>query len=143
MARNTFRSTPRFNTRPTPFEHSYGRPFFVVESVDTASYADDTTPCVCLENIDMIIEKHEVKANEIFQWFNENAMKANTDKCLLLITTNEERNIPIGGEKIQNSKSAKLLGVNMIINCLLLSMYIKSVIRLVKSLTHWLDYLVL
>ena len=34
--------------------------FFVGESVDIASYADDTTPYVCLEDIDPIIEKLEV-----------------------------------------------------------------------------------
>ena len=85
----------------------------VAESIDIASYADDTTPYVCLEDMDLIIEKLEVKANDIFQWFNENAMKANADKCHLLITTNEERNISIGGEKIQNSKSEKLLGVTI------------------------------
>ena len=41
--------------------------FFVVESVDIASYADDATPYVCLEDIDLIIEKLDVKANENFQ----------------------------------------------------------------------------
>ena len=40
-------------------------------------------------------------------------MKASPEKCHLLITTNEERNIAIGGEKIQNSKSGKLLGVTI------------------------------
>ena len=40
-------------------------------------------------------------------------MKANADKCNLLITTNEEKNISIGGEKIQNSKSNILLGVTI------------------------------
>ena len=62
--------------------------FFVVESVDIASYADDTTRYACLEDIDLIIEKLEVTANEIFQWIS--------DKCHLLITTNEERNVSIG-----------------------------------------------
>ena len=38
-------------------------------------------------------------------------MKANADKCHLLITTNEEKNISIGGKKIQNSKREKLIGV--------------------------------
>ena len=61
--------------------------FFVVESVDIASYADDTTPYICLEHTDLIIEELEVKANEIFQWFNENAIKQNADKCHLLIIT--------------------------------------------------------
>ena len=87
--------------------------YFVAELTDIASYADDTTPYVCLKDMDLIIEKLEVKANGIFQWFNENAMKANTDKCHILITTNEERNISIGGQKIQNGKSEKLLGVTI------------------------------
>ena len=38
-------------------------------------------------------------------------MKANADKCHLLITTNEEKSISIGGKKIQNSNSEKLIGV--------------------------------
>ena len=117
--------------------------FFVAESVDIASYADDTTPYIYLDDIDLIIEKLEVKTNDIFQWFNENAMKANADKCHLLITTNEERNISIVGEKIKIVKVKSCLGLPLIINCLLLSIYIKSLIKLVKSLTHWLDYLVL
>ena len=89
------------------------RPLFVVESVDIASYADNTTPYACLEDIDLIIEKLEVEANEIFQWFNENTRKVNADKCHFLITTIEERDISIGGEKIQNSKSEKLLAVTI------------------------------
>ena len=40
-------------------------------------------------------------------------MKVNVDKCHLLISTNEERNISIGAQKIQNSKSEKLLGVTI------------------------------
>ena len=87
--------------------------FFIAESIDIASYADDTTPYVYLEDMDLIIEKLEVKANDIFQLFNENAMEANANKCHLLITTNEEINISIGGEKIQNSNSEKLLGVTI------------------------------
>ena len=85
--------------------------YFVAESVDITSYVDDATPYVCLDDIDLIIEKLEIKANYIFQWFNENVMKTNADKCHLLITTNEETNISVRGEKIQNSKSEKLLGV--------------------------------
>ena len=87
--------------------------FFVVESMNIANYADNATAYVCLGDIDLIIEKLKVKANDIFQWFNENAIKENTDKCHLLITTNEERNISIRGEKIQNRKSEKLLGVSI------------------------------
>ena len=64
---------------------------FAVESMDTANYADDTTPYACCKDFDLIIEKLKVKTNEILQWFNKNAMKANADKCHLLLTTNEEK----------------------------------------------------
>ena len=37
--------------------------FISVEPFDIASYAGDTTPYVCCENIDLIIEKLEIKAN--------------------------------------------------------------------------------
>ena len=40
-------------------------------------------------------------------------MKVNADKCHLLVTTIEERNISVEGEKIQNSKSEKLLRVTI------------------------------
>ena len=56
----------------------------------TANYADDTTPNACCEDFDPLIEKLKAKANEILQWFNENAMKENANKCHLLFTTNEE-----------------------------------------------------
>ena len=41
---------------------------FVAESADAASFGDDTTPYVCLEDMDLIIKKIVVKANDIFQW---------------------------------------------------------------------------
>ena len=66
-------------------------------------------------------------------------MKENANKCHLLITTNEERGISIVEEKIKNSKSEKFLGVTIDNKR---SMYIKYVIKLVKSLTHWLNYVV-
>ena len=87
--------------------------FFGAESIDIVSHTDGLTSYVCLEDMDLIIAKLEVKANYIFQWFNENTMKANTDKCHLLIKTNEERIIFIEREKIQISKSEKLLAVTI------------------------------
>ena len=40
-------------------------------------------------------------------------MKANADKCHFLISTDEERNISIGGKKTQKSRIEKLLGVTI------------------------------
>ena len=63
MTRNTFWSTPRFNTRPTSFSHSHVRPFLLLlNQLTYDKLCCDTTPYVCLEDIDLIIEKLEVKA---------------------------------------------------------------------------------
>ena len=67
MARTTFWSTQGSILGPLFFNIHMCDHFFVVESIDIARYADNTTPYVCLEDIDLIIEKTEVKANEIFQ----------------------------------------------------------------------------
>ena len=53
------------------------------------------------------------KTNEIIQRFYENAMKANTDKSHLLITTNEEKYFFIWGEIIQNGK-VKMVKENLL-----------------------------
>ena len=45
--------------------------FFVAESVDIVSF-------VCIDDIDLIIEKLEVKASDIFLWFNGTAMKVSS-----------------------------------------------------------------
>ena len=71
-------------------------------------------------------------------FFNGNATKTNPDKCHLLITTNEEIKFLLGERKYKIEKVKSCLESPLIINCLLLTMYIKSVIKLVKNLTHWM-----
>ena len=51
---------PRFNTGSTPFQYLHQ-----FESIDIASYADDTTPYVCYENIDLLSGKLEIETNKI------------------------------------------------------------------------------
>ena len=75
---------------------------FVAESMDIENYADDTTPYAYCEDFGLIINKLEVKANKILQWFIKNVTKVNADNCHLLVTNNEEKNIFIGGETIKN-----------------------------------------
>ena len=47
------------------------------------------------------------------QWFNENYMKSNNDKCHLLISSPDDVSIKIGCEEISNEKQVKLLGVTI------------------------------
>ena len=45
------------------------------------------------------------------QWFNENYMKSNNDKCHLLITSPDDVSVKIGCDVLTNEKQVNLLGV--------------------------------
>ena len=51
-----------------------------------ASYADDNTPYAEADNIDEVITILENDSIQLFKWFSENQMKANKDKCHLVIS---------------------------------------------------------
>ena len=51
-----------------------------------ASYADDITPNITAQNFDEVIKSLEKDSIKLFQWFSDNQMKANHDKCHLLVS---------------------------------------------------------
>ena len=62
--------------------------FFWDYKCNIASYADDNTPHTSDISLNLIIEKLESSTHDLFRWFKENHMKANPNKCHLLVTTN-------------------------------------------------------
>ena len=79
--------------------------FFDDIDIDLANYADDTTPdAYDLEHYKVIksLEKNN---------FSDNFLKANPDKCHLLINTDENVALKIKNETITNSSNEKLLGI--------------------------------
>ena len=57
--------------------------------------------------------KLEESTNNLFKWFRNNPSKANTDKCHLLVTGNNEVSANINEFEIENSEKEKLLGVSI------------------------------
>ena len=55
--------------------------FFIVGKIDFASYADDNTPFVSGERLDDLLVSLEKASSKLFDWFSNNPMKANLDKC--------------------------------------------------------------
>ena len=47
------------------------------DTIEFASYADDTTPFIYGQNTDEIIEKLETDMSKICKWFHHNGFKAN------------------------------------------------------------------
>ena len=85
--------------------------FFDIIECDIASYADDNTPYNFDFNLDNVISNLEKSTNSLLNLFRENHMKANTDKCHLLVSFDERCTAKIEDFSIKNSTKEKLLGV--------------------------------
>ena len=62
-------------------------------------------------NVDDLIASLEQASNGLFEWFKNNFLKSNADKCHLLVCTNYRRSINVDGFKIDKSDTEKLFGV--------------------------------
>ena len=84
---------------------------FIDNDVNIGSYADDTTPSVNAKNNEEVIKALENTSVDMVSWFAFNGMKANPDKCYLLLSTEENCHAVIGNHNIEISKKQKLLGI--------------------------------
>ena len=64
-----------------------------VKVFEICNYADDTTTYACDNNIEGIIETLESDALKIAEWFPNNCMKLNEDKCHLMIFGDKSNDI--------------------------------------------------
>ena len=87
--------------------------FFVVKDIDITSYADDSTPFIVENNINNFIASEEQVSDALFNWFKNNRLTNNVDKCHVLVNTNKPVGIKIGDYTIENSDCEKLLGVKI------------------------------
>ena len=79
--------------------------FLFVKEAGIMSYADDNTPHVCSENVDVTLEKLREVGKVLFESFSNNFLKANADKYHLISSTGESFSINIDIEVIKNSSN--------------------------------------
>ena len=65
------------------------------------------------KNTQDLITSLENCALVLFKWFENDLMKANSDKSHLLLSTSTSSTANINGDIIKNSESEKLLGVTI------------------------------
>ena len=87
--------------------------FLFVEEADIMSYADDNTPYMCSDSVGVTLGKLEEVGKVLFEWFSNIFLKANGDKCRLILSTDEPFSINIDNEVIKNSNNRKVLGINL------------------------------
>ena len=68
-----------------------------------ASYADDNTSYVTVQNLYKVIKSLEEDSIKLFQRFSDNQMKANHDKCHLLVSGKNNVTMNTSGFKIKNT----------------------------------------
>ena len=69
-------------------------------------------------NTDNVVASLGQFSDALFNWFKNNRLKNNADKCHVLLNTNKPVAIKIGGYAIDNSECEKLLGVKIDVNLL-------------------------
>ena len=92
--------------------------FLFVQNSQVCNYADDNSLSVVDSNVSTIINKLESDIQSLESWFKNNGMLLNGEKCQFLIVESSGANrnniakIKIGNNYVEESKKAKLLGIN-------------------------------
>ena len=87
--------------------------FHFLEDLDIASYADDTTIYVVKEDKESVINALEASSLPLYTWFNNNFMKANSDKSHILLSCSEPSTALIDGSSIESNTKEILLGITI------------------------------
>ena len=84
--------------------------------MDICNYADDTTIYTSDKNMRDITYRLEHDCSVALEWFSDNFMKSNADKCHLFVLgqrSDDPVTARIGNSKVVNSSEEKLLGVQI------------------------------
>ena len=85
--------------------------FLILKATYFTGYTDDNTSFVVRDNIADVIKALEEIGENLINWFSNNEMKLNTNKCHILLNSQEHNTLKIGDFRINNSVSEKLLGI--------------------------------
>ena len=76
--------------------------FFILNDVDIASYADDNIPYAIVDDINSVITSLKKTSKALFEWFENDLLKSNADKCHLLVSSSDAVNsVHIGALKFR------------------------------------------
>ena len=87
--------------------------FYIMQKWPIANYADDTTSYTGGKNTQDVITSPGNCALVLFKWFENNLMKASSDKSNMLLSALASSTANINGDIIKNSETEKLLAVTI------------------------------
>ena len=86
--------------------------FLVLKDTDFR-YVDDNTIYNIGDSINDVIASLQDSSEKLFQWFSDNQLKGNTDKCHLVISSDDPTEIQLGESVIKNTTCEMLLGIKI------------------------------
>ena len=101
--KNLFGVPQRYILGPLHFTSFICDLFIILEEKDFANYTDDNTPFASEAIPENVVSSLESCSTSLFEWFSNNQMKANPEKCHLLMNVNRPATIKIGEHAISNS----------------------------------------
>ena len=113
MGRNCLWGTAKIDIGSSFIQCFLSDLFLVVKDVNFASYTDYNTIYQSGKNVDDVINDLQFSAEKRFRWFPDNQMKGNTDKCHLIMSTNNTPELKVGDSLIKTSTCEQLLDVKI------------------------------
>ena len=89
--------------------------FYLIDLADVCNFADDTTLFSCEKSVAEVIRKLEHDFRLCVEWFNDNCMKLNEDKCHFIFFGHKYEHLFINTNngKLWEEKSVSLLGIEI------------------------------
>ena len=109
--------------------------FFILTDVDIESYEDDNTPYVFADDINGVITSLEKASKALLEWFENNLLKNNADKCHLLVISSDAVNLKVSEYGIKNGECEKLLIVKFD-NKLIFEKHVTNICRKASRKTY-------
>ena len=67
--------------------------FYIAESTNVCNFADDATFYTCAGDVSSLINRLEHNSYLAIEWFENNSMKLNQEKCHLLVSGFKYENV--------------------------------------------------
>ena len=65
------------------------------------------------DTIEELLLSLQSSPRKLFQWLSDNLMKGNTEKCHLVMSTDQSVNFQLGGSLLERSDSEQMFGVKI------------------------------
>ena len=96
---------------PLLFNADICDPFYDIDDLDFASFADDNTSYYCLSDVISALGRLKEGIDKIFYSFKKKFLKGNADKCHLITSSKTPVGIEVSNITIMSEKKVKLLGI--------------------------------